>query len=343
MRGLVLTMGWRPLSLTMAAIAVLAIGATSCTSSPPPRTVEMIAFEWFTNNQAGDGSVVGVAPLDGSSPPVALQSFGERRYHWPRPSPDGSRILYASDRKGHTGNLVREVWIADIDGSNPSRILSLTPGDEQNNELDYVEWGHFEWSPDGTEILFAAQVAGEASFSIHTSGIDGTGHTRLTDGTQYSIDPSWHPDGRIVFIRIADGIGIPSQEPWIMNRDGSGQTQLSDDTAQGRPERADWDPYVSPNGTRLAALRMVGLLDWDNAVGQLDGSNWTRSGDGSQLPGSGYSVPAWVNDHLIVVARSNVGGNEIVSYDPDDPAEKTVVLAGDSFNNFRSPASYRSR
>ena len=353
---LVRTVGRRPLlSLTTAVLGVLAMGATSCTIPPPPAgtaddvrlengngngNVRMLAFEWFTNDEAGDGSVIGVAPLDGSSPPVALQSFGERRHHWPRPSPDGSQILYASDVKGHRGNLVNEFWIADIDGSNPTRILSLTPGDEQNKELDYVNWGHLEWSPDGTEFVFAAQVAGDASFSIHKCGIDGTGHTRLTDGTEYSIDPSWHPDGRIVFIRIADGIGIGNQEPWIMNSDGSGQTQLYDDTAQGRPEEADWDPFVSPNGMRLGLLRMIGALDWDNAVSNLDGTNWVRTADGSEVPGAGYSEPAWVTDNQIVVARSNVGGAQIVSYDPDDPAEKTVVLAGDAFNNYRGPAPY---
>jgi hypothetical protein len=339
----------------MAVLGVLSMAVPSCTVPPPPavaadavpsengngdRNERMLAFEWFTNDEAGDGSVVGVAPLDGSSPPEALQSFGERRYHWPRPSPDGSQIAYASDVKGHRGNLVDEYWIADIDGSNPTRILSLTPGDEQNNELDYVSWGHLEWSPDGTEFLFAAQVAGERSFSIHKSGIDGTGHTRLTDGTQYSIDPSWHPDGRIVFIRIADGLGIGYQEPWIMNGDGSGQTQLSDDTAQGRPEQPDWDPVVSPDGQRLGLLRMIELLRWDNAVSDLDGSDWMPTADGSEVPGAGYSEPAWVTDDQIVVARSNIGGTQIVSYDPDDPAEKTVVLAGDMLNHYRAPAPY---
>lgn len=339
------------LSLTMPLLGVLALVATSCTPPAAPTAQSasvstgsgngrMVAFEWFTNDEAGDGSAIGVAPLDGSSPPVALQSFGERRYHWPRPSPDGSQLLYASDVKGHRGNLVDEFWIADIDGSNPTRILSLTPGDEQNNELDYLNMGHIEWSPDGTEFIFAAQVAGEATFSIHKCGIDGTGHTRLTDGTQYSIDPSWHPDGRIVFIRVADGIGVRSQEPWIMNSDGSGQTPLSDDTAQGRAEEADWDAFVSPDGTRLGLLRMTGPLDWDNAVSNLDGTNWVRTADGSDVPGFGYSEPAWVTDSLIVVARTNVGGTEIVSYDPDDPADKTVVLAGDHFNHYRAPAPY---
>ena len=183
-------------------------------------------------------------------------------------------------------------------------------------------------------------MAGERSFSIHKSGIDGTGHTRLTDGTQYSIDPSWHPDGRIVFIRIADGLGIGYQEPWIMNGDGSGQTQLSDDTAQGRPEQPDWDPFVSPDGQRLGLLRMIELLRWDNAVSDLDGSDWMPTADGAEVPGAGYSEPAWVTDDQIVVARSNVGGTQIVSYDPDDPAEKTVVLAGDMLNHYRGPAPY---
>jgi hypothetical protein len=127
-----------------------------------------------------------------------------------------------------------------------------------------------------------------------------------------------------------------------MNRDGSGQTQLSDDTAQGRPEEADWDPFVSPNGKRLGLLRMIGALDWDNAVSNLDGTNWVRTADGSELPAAGYSAPAWVTDNRIVAAPTNVGGTEIVSYNPDDPAGKTVVLAGDAFNHYRSPSPYRA-
>ena len=69
---------------------------------------------------------------------------------------------------------------------------------------------------------------------IYTVGADGTGVRRLTtDGI--SVRPNWTADGRIVFARMpVDAEGASTAfELWVMNADGTGQTQLdADDLAE---------------------------------------------------------------------------------------------------------------
>ena len=76
---------------------------------------------------------------------------------------------------------------------------------------------------------------------IYTMNADGTGAQRLTFNSTGISDesPDWSYDGtKIAFIR--------SSHVWVMNADGSNQTQLT--TAAG----ADFHPSWSPDGTKIA-------------------------------------------------------------------------------------------
>src|SRR5687767_9011029 len=71
---------------------------------------------------------------------------------------------------------------------------------------------------------------------IHTSAPDGSDVRRLTSTLQNESDPAISPDGsRIAFAR--------DQDIWVMNGDGSGQTQLTG--AEGSGEQS---PAWSPDG-----------------------------------------------------------------------------------------------
>jgi TolB protein len=52
-------------------------------------------------------------------------------------SPDGTRIVFASDRSGN-----RDVWVMDADGGNPTQLTTDSADDLQP-----------AWSPDGTKIV----------------------------------------------------------------------------------------------------------------------------------------------------------------------------------------------
>lgn len=337
-------MGW--LLLFAALIAAAAAAKKAASKKDPPvlnpgtdQTSTLVVFEHFTDNEAADGSTIAIMPLDKTSDPIHLTTTGLYRDHWPHPSPDGTRILFARDPKGTTGNTPQEIWVMNTDGTNPTRIMSMTTGDNQNNENDYDQWGHHEWVNNNT-LIFSGSADSDTTYAIWTCDDDGTNHQRLTDGTQASIDPSVCGDGRILFTRTTTG-SLGHLEPWIMDPDGTNQTQISDDTTASRTEQADYDPYCSPDGTRIVSLRQVALFQYDNVLQNIDGTGWTTIADASTEGAIYYGVAGWVNDNLLIGHRSTASaGSEIITYDPDNPATKTVLIHGATDNHYRGAVTF---
>ena len=124
-------------------------------------------------------------------------------------SPDGRQILFISDR-GES----RAIYSVNSDGSNLTRLVdgfSLSPA----------------FSRDGTRIVYVRTDEGGYR-EIHTMNPDGSADVRPTFDSQTGFrredNPRFSPDGsKIVFtVRTAfDG------DIWIMNADGSEQTQLT--------------------------------------------------------------------------------------------------------------------
>jgi len=106
-------------------------------------------------------------------------------------SPDGSKIVFESDRSGS-----QQIYVMDADGSNQKRISffggrSATP----------------EWSPRGDQIAFT-HIAGNLRIAVMSPG--GGGMKYLTNAWQDEA-PTWSPNGRIVqFFRTEQNSGKTS-------------------------------------------------------------------------------------------------------------------------------------
>src|SRR5215475_6395225 len=100
-----------------------------------------------------------------------------------------------------------------------------------------------DWSPDGKQIAFISHDVTDNQTSSTTAEIYvldiETGHpTRLTFNNEEERAPAWSPDGtRIVFMCRKNG---PDFEICVMNADGSGQAQLTNNTVD------DGTPTFSP-------------------------------------------------------------------------------------------------
>lgn len=140
-------------------------------------------------------------------------------------SPDGSRIVFASDRNGN-----RQIYVMSANGDDAVRLTT-------NITADYLP----AWSPDGARIAFVSERDGNAE--IYVMNADGTNPSRLTNNSVADSEPAWSPDGsKIAFRSNRTGNG----DIYVMNKDGTGLVQL---TLNLYP---DTQPTWSPDGKSIA-------------------------------------------------------------------------------------------
>ena len=147
-----------------------------------------------------------------------------RNFH-ARPSPDGSRIAFDSDREG-----VRAVFIADQDGHNVRRVsgdgFAAVPS----------------WSPDGTRLAFVkAQPDHPDVWNLWTADLATGEQQQVTfNSSGQPWGGSWFPDGRRIAYAQADAIVVQDIQ--------SGEARRYRSPITGRAVRT---PAVSPDGRRI--------------------------------------------------------------------------------------------
>jgi Tol biopolymer transport system component len=115
------------------------------------------------------------------SPPVKLIA-STRADHSPKYSPDGSRIVFNSDRSGR-----EEIWRCDSNGAN---LVQLT-------HFGGKGAGTPRWSPDGRQIAFDSRMFGAGD--IFVMDAEGGAPRRLTTEPSHDVMPSWSRDSRWIY------------------------------------------------------------------------------------------------------------------------------------------------
>lgn len=142
-----------------------------------------------------------------------------------RPSPDGTRIAFDSDRGG-----VRGVYVADADGRNVRRVspegFAAVPS----------------WSPDGSMLAFVRAEDGQAKvWNLWTLDL-ATGELAQVTRHRYgqTWGGSWFPDGRRLAYSHEDRLVIHDRH--------TGNERVFRSPRKGRLVRT---PAVSPDGRRV--------------------------------------------------------------------------------------------
>jgi len=166
---------------------------------------------------------------------------------YPSFSPDGSRIVYMSERDGN-----RDLYIMDLRGNDVQRLTE----DERH---DYEP----SWSPDGRKIAFTSRRDGNSE--IYVMDADGSNVVRLTDDPGLDWRPVWSPDGEwIAFESWRTGKG----DIYIMRPDGGDLRQLTTDPAEdGHPTFSPDSRYIVFHSQRTGNYQLF-LLEVENPEDQ---------------------------------------------------------------------------
>jgi TolB protein len=135
-------------------------------------------------------------------------------------SPDGQRIVFTShpvtDDPQRSNQA--ELYVINVDGTGLTR-LTFNAEEERGPS----------WSPDGERIVYMCRIGGgTAVFEICDMKADGSDRRQLTNNTVFDGTPTFSPDGQLILFARTVAPGTPGvQQLWLMNADGSGQTQLT--------------------------------------------------------------------------------------------------------------------
>lgn len=215
-------------------------------------------------------------------------------------SPDARKIAFVSERDGTS-----QLYVMNPDGSGIKRLTNLTGG------LAVV--GRPSWSPDGKRLALAIWTDAtnqEDIFVMSASG--GTAPVLIASGPSRDLEPAYSPDGtRLAFTSDRTG----SDQIWMMNADGSDQTQFLN--CAGRCYSAAW----SPDGARIATsgeyqdlmMVQVNLVETKAFVLGLNNA----------------SLPVWAPDGVKLAIHNTVNGeNETAIVNADGSNRQNITNFG---------------
>ncbi len=184
-------------------------------------------------------------------------------------SPDGKRIVFASNRHAYAADLPKEeqerlqrdpayfmeLYVMDADGSNVRRMTNS----------DGYDGGPF-WSADGNKITWRRFSEDGARAEVFTMNADGTGEKQITHLGALSWAPFFHPSGEyLIFATNMQGfsnfelylVDVEGDRQPVRITDRDGFDGLATFTPDGR--KISWTSNATPN-----KKSQIFIANWDH-------------------------------------------------------------------------------
>jgi len=175
---------------------------------------------------------IGLLPATGGDP--RLLTDGKSTDILDAFSPDGTRVLFHSDREGE-----HQIYTIGVDGSGRTRLTSGP-----------ANWGG-SWSLDGRTIAFNSNRTGR--LQIYTMSPDGSNQRRLITSNSDDWLPSWSPDGtKIAFNSNRGG----HTQVYVAHADGTGPQNVVQNSGM---QLDAWSPGWSADGRQLVYAASTNL------------------------------------------------------------------------------------
>lgn len=244
---------------------------------------------------------------------------------YPMVSPDGSKIVFESNRTG-----TAEIYVMNADGKN---ITQLTNNKASNHSPI--------WSPDGSKIAFASD--GDKQWDVYIMNADGSEQKRLTNQPGDDGHPHWSPDGkRIIFNSARTTADLQAEwskqfhEIFTMNTDGGDVRQISS------AKTVSTYPSFSPDGKRICFRRVIDTpgYQWDLTLSPRNSEVFVMNADGTNpvnlTKNAGYDGwPMWSPDGRKILFSSNRAGpaniGQLYVINPDGTGLQKITDGPGSF------------
>ena len=239
-------------------------------------------------------------PASSRANPKALKKLTNIENAYPDWSPDGSKLVFQSNRTGNS-----QIYVMNDAGSHVMR-LSNNSGNDAGP--------HF--SPDGSKIVFDSDRDGNSE--IYVMNADGTGERRLTSNPADDGHPNWAPDGARIIFNSSRETPNPKADWWDQYHDLYSMKVDGTDVRKITNCRTvcTFGSY-SPDGKRIAYRKVInapGFYDDKNlTLANTDSEVFIANSDGSNeldlSKSAAYDAwPSWSPDGAKILFGSNRAG-----------------------------------
>ena len=273
----------------MRILIILMLIALTASCGVKPLAINQLVFD---SNRSGNHEIF-VMKTDGTSVKQLTKDAAYENW-WPRISPNRTKVLFYRSPAGNPENYGEaSLWLMNADGTGVTQLRG-------KGSDSWVLQGHGEWSPDGSKIAMFGSVG--SALEIFVTDAKGQNSVQYTNRGGINTDVSWSPDGtKLLFNGCPDMPCVPDNyEIYIMSATPfSAETRLTFNTL------ADYDPYFSPDGSKIAWLvntdpaantlpifPYTALGRWAISLADADGSNESYLIDDGNI----NSKPAWSLD-----------------------------------------------
>ena len=180
--------------------------------------------------------------VDGSGRHLLLaeNDFDDERASF---TPDGSSVVFARCRLDSETCAIYQIGVA---GGSPSAITSFELGIQDLSP---------QYSASG-QLAFTGVARRGILSAIYLKGPDGEGPRQLTPAPLTLRQPDWSPDGHR--IAVASHYGTPqNEEIWVIDTDGDGLRQLTNNGNDYFNGPHDFQPSWSPQGDAIVFVRQA--------------------------------------------------------------------------------------